>query len=550
MNIFERLPIHRLVTIIGERQLKDVEGVLEALNRPDLNVDMINTRGFLSAFANQVLGARYLLSGDGVVDLFSSLAKGELDILIGKLSIPNSFDSREDSIQFLINYKFNARAKKIVNSFLGYSEYEIESNNSQGKSGYLLLTGCAAPYKPLKDYQFEVLFEAVEKLKVRDSRFILQMPTGSGKTRTAMEIVSQFLNENCNGSVIWLAHSTELCDQASDCFLEVWPHVATRELEFVRHYGEHKLQQQPIGKIVGFLCSSFQSLLGLIDTNQTALDKILGGKRLIVVDEAHKVIAPTYRRVTKALISDGAAVMGLTATPGRSYNANQSAENEELAQFFFYNSISFYPHGMDPIQYLRDKKVLAKAKLEPLLISGVDVLLTPTELNYISKTFELPGEVLSRLGKNSFRNAEILNRIVRLVTEGEARSIIFFATSIEQSKLINSLLKFLQVASEHLDGTTPRIARQEIVADFRLQKIQVLCNYEVLSTGFDAPLVDCVFIARPTASVVLYSQMIGRGLRGPAIGGKEKCLIVNVRDNFANFPNVETMYKIFDDYWV
>jgi superfamily II DNA or RNA helicase len=115
--------------------------------------------------------------------------------------------------------------------------------------------------------------------------------------------------------------------------------------------------------------------------------------------------------------------------------------------------------------------------------------------------------------------------------------------------MVCSLLKFLDIKAAHVDGTTPRDTRESIVNGFRKQDINVLCNYEVLSTGFDAPKVDCVFLARPTASVVLYSQMIGRGLRGPAIGGTENCLIVNVKDNFINLPSVETMYKVFEGYW-
>ena len=115
--------------------------------------------------------------------------------------------------------------------------------------------------------------------------------------------------------------------------------------------------------------------------------------------------------------------------------------------------------------------------------------------------------------------------------------------------MICSLLKFLDIKAEHVDGSTPRATRENIISKFKMQEINVLCNYEVLSTGFDAPKVDCVFLARPTASVVLYSQMIGRGLRGPAIGGKESCLIVNVKDNFLNLPSIDKMYQVFEDYW-
>jgi DNA repair protein RadD len=551
MNIFERLPIFRLVELIGADQLSEVEGVLEALNRSDLNIDLVNTKGFLSKYAKQVIGFKHLHSKDGAKEIFTTLSDVECSELLMLLGSKNPLISKQDAISFFIEQLKNKSKKVIIGDFLGFAHLDIDLEVEVDAPSKLSIPAAAYPYKPLKDYQFEVLFKAASKLKITDSRFILQMPTGSGKTRTAMEIVSDYLNQYPDGSVIWLAHSTELCDQASECFLEVWPHLAKNKLLFQRHYGVHKIPKYSSEKI-GFLCSSFQSLLTIVDKNPEFLDSILSNKRLIVVDEAHKVVAPTYKRVTRGLIKNGSAVMGLTATPGRSYGGQtDNDENEELAKFFFDSQISFTaPNDQDPIEYLRSKKVLASAKLEALAISGVDIALTSKELDYIAREFELPKEVLVRLGTNHLRNAEILSRLINLVNDGEAKSIIFFATSLGQSKLISSLLNFLSIKSEHVDGETPRLARQEITSNFRAQKIQVLCNYEVLSTGFDAPLVDCVFIARPTASVVLYSQMIGRGLRGPAIGGKEKCLIINVKDNFTNLPSIEAMYSIFDDYWV
>lgn len=551
MNIFERLPIFRLANLIGESQLEEIEGVLEALNRPDLNIDMVNTKGFLSKYAKQVIGYRHLLTKDGAKELFTSLSDDECTDLMALLGAKEGFSNKDNAIQFFLGSLKSKTHKMIISEFLGFSKLDANSDNVVDSVSALSLSAAEHPYKPLKDYQFQVLFKAAERLKIPDSRFILQMPTGSGKTRTAMEIVSDYLNENPDGSVIWLAHSTELCDQASECFLEVWPHLAKNPLFFQRHYGAHKMARTDTEKI-RFLCSSFQSLLSVVDKDPEFLDSVLSNKRLIVVDEAHKVVAPTYKRVTKGLLKTGSAVMGLTATPGRSYGGQTgSDENEELAKFFFDSQISFsVPNDQDPIEYLRQKRVLASAKLEALTISGIDIALTQRELDYIARELELPGEVLVRLGMNHLRNAEILSRLINLVNKNEAKSIIFFATSLQQSKLISSLLNFLNIKSEHVDGETPRLTRQEITSNFRAQKIQVLCNYEVLSTGFDAPLVDCVFIARPTASVVLYSQMIGRGLRGPAIGGKEKCLIINVKDNFTNLPSIEAMYSIFDDYWV
>jgi len=287
----------------------------------------------------------------------------------------------------------------------------------------------------------------------------------------------------------------------------------------------------------------------LIEKDPEFLNTRLHQKRLIVVDEAHKVIAPTYKSVTHALQRDGTQIMGLTATPGRTYKEfNTDDENSELSQYFFEKIISFNPKDKGAIEYLRDKGVLAYAKSDVLRVDS-DINLSPKELQQVSELFEIPPSVLNKIGKNSIRNAEILAKIKQLVTSQSAQSIIYFGTSVEQSVLICSLLKFLDIKAEHVDGGTPRTYRESIIARFRNQEINVLCNYEVLSTGFDAPKVDCVFLARPTASVVLYSQMIGRGLRGPAIGGKENCLIVNVKDNFINLPSIEKMYKVFGDYW-
>ena len=101
----------------------------------------------------------------------------------------------------------------------------------------------------------------------------------------------------------------------------------------------------------------------------------------------------------------------------------------------------------------------------------------------------------------------------------------------------------------HRDGSTDKIARRQYLKDFKEGRIQIVSNYGVLSTGFDAPKTDVVFISRPTKSLVLYSQMIGRGLRGPAIGGTEYCTIIDVKDNIIGLPDEEDIYDYFEDYY-
>ena len=76
----------------------------------------------------------------------------------------------------------------------------------------------------------------------------------------------------------------------------------------------------------------------------------------------------------------------------------------------------------------------------------------------------------------------------------------------------------------------------------------MLTNYGVLTQGFDAPSVRALYIARPTYSPNLYQQIVGRGLRGPLNGGKERCLIVNVEDNVREFGEKLAFYD-FDYLW-
>ncbi len=544
--MFERFSIPKLVEMIGEGKLETISGALNILNLDNHSGGEVYTKGFLSNFAAKTIGYEYLNSSVGFDTVFDTLTLDEARHVCGVAGQELTKIDCHEKAKAL--FKVQSKRKSLFDSMGIQFDESAFRINSKDLEAFSVLPKAYNPYKPLKDYQFEVYFQALDNLKVDCSRFILQMPTGSGKTRTAMEIITSFLNTYPDSSVIWLAHSTELCDQAAECFLEVWPHVSTKTINFQRYYGPHGFPSNSEAK-VDFLCTSFQSAYALIAKNAVFLNSRLHPKRLIVVDEAHKVIAPTYKLVTQALQHDGTQIMGLTATPGRTYKEfNSEDENSELAQYFFERIISFNPKDKGAVEYLRDKGVLARAKSDVLKVNS-DINLSAKELQQVSELFEIPASVLDKIGKNSIRNAEILAKINHLVVSKTASSIIFFGASVEHSALICSLLKFLDIKAEHVDGNTPRAIRENIIGKFKKHEINVLCNYEVLSTGFDAPKVDCVFLARPTASVVLYSQMIGRGLRGPAIGGKETCLIVNVKDNFINLPSIDKMYKVFEDYW-
>ena len=154
------------------------------------------------------------------------------------------------------------------------------------------------------------------------------------------------------------------------------------------------------------------------------------------------------------------------------------------------------------------------------------------EEEYFKRFHDISNRKVQEIGNDPHRNNKIIEKIDSLINKEGRRSILFFACSVEHSKLISFILDAIHgIRSASVDHTTSPEERSEIIHDFRTGAISVLCNYGILSTGFDSPKVDCVFVSRPTFSYLLYNQMTGRGLRGPRSGGTPDCVIVDISDN-------------------
>ena len=99
-------------------------------------------------------------------------------------------------------------------------------------------------------------------------------------------------------------------------------------------------------------------------------------------------------------------------------------------------------------------------------------------------------------------------------------------------------------------GNMPANERKTAIEKFknRDDECNIIINYEVLTTGFDSTNIECVFITRPTQSIVLYSQMLGRGLRGPKMGGNETCLLIDIKDNLSKYDE-NLAFSYFNNYW-
>ena len=385
-----------------------------------------------------------------------------------------------------------------------------------------------------------------------NGRTILHMPTGAGKTRTAMHIVARFLGENEPCIVVWLASSAELLEQASEAFSLAWNSLGNRSVQVMRVWASHEADFSKLSD--GILIGGLQKLSAILSRQENGfdLDRLARRVGLTIVDEAHQSIAPTYLRVIEFFTGSGKhdALLGLTATPGRTWS--DISADVTLAQYFEEHKVMLEIEGYsEPVAYLMDEGYLARPEFRQLTYN--DTSLSEEDIERVSSLVgDYSNDVLQKLATDAFRNSRILAEIRALVDEGHTR-IILFAASVEHARTISAILGLYDIASEIVTGDTPKPIRERAIRNFKSEDkvARVMCNFGVLTAGFDAPKTSAAIIARPTRSLVLFSQMVGRATRGIKAGGNKACVISTVvdtklpgfRDLSEAFTNWEDVYN-------
>lgn len=448
-----------------------------------------------------------------------------------------------------VNY--NKRVESIFLDYFGIQP--IQKHNPTVIIGQELIDSSQLLY-PLRGYQKQIL-DDVEDLFNKNGlvkRCLIQMPTGSGKTRTTMYYISEQMNHEQSYMVLWLAYSKELCDQAADEFSHIWPIRGNCEMSLYRFYGNSSCQF-PEHKINGIVITTLKKLLEARKKKETLLSRMADKIDLVIFDEAHQIIADTYRSIVTDLIDLGdAKLIGLTATPGRTWN--DPAEDSKLSDFFHRNIVCINTgSGESPNAMLTKEGYLSRIIWRECDYNSGSM--SEDELNVISQLRDeddLPIDFLNKISMDAKRNVRIINEIKQLLDEGRQR-ILVFSASVQHSKVLSSILNVYfgnECIIKSVDGNTPQGDRDSIIEEFRLpsKKAQILCNYNVFTTGFDAPNVDAGVIARPTKSLVLFSQMVGRMIRGPKTdGGTSDAVIVSVVD--VELPGFKDSYNNWQDVW-
>jgi DNA repair protein RadD len=385
------------------------------------------------------------------------------------------------------------------------------------------------------------------------------MPTGSGKTKTAMEIICDFIRTkvalggfNSSAKILWFAHSSELCEQAFESFRLTWALRGDRSVNSIKFFGKYELLKQYDKNDDIIIFAGFAKMVSAIKSKKDNVKQILNLIRenidLVIVDEAHRTMASEWNKAISYFCENqGTQMIGLTATPGRS-----SDEDTRLLGYFFDSTkiclVDDKYRVLDkPVKFLQKREFLAEVERKEVL-TNYDLKISKSEYQNIKKfgNSNKLKEILIDLSRSPARNKIIIREIQKQYELD--RKLLVFACSIEHCIIIQSILAMRDIPSEIVISDTSASQREKSIEAFKNGDLKILINFGVLTTGFDAPNINSLLITRPVFSIVLYSQMIGRALRGPKNNGNKKNTVLTLKDNI-QLGEVNDLFESFNELW-
>ncbi len=258
---------------------------------------------------------------------------------------------------------------------------------------------------------------------------------------------------------------------------------------------------------------------------------------LVIIDECHRVSGEEtsqYQRIIELLRhqNDSLKVLGLTATPYRlamgwiyryHYRGFVRGSDDEQNKPFVHCIYEL------PLSYMINRGYLTKPELVNAAVAQYDFSALAQDRfgEYAEK------DVNQLLGKHKRVTRAIIEQVVALAAERQG--VMIFAATVEHAREITGYLPEHETAL--VTGATDLKERDLLIQRFKQRQLKYLVNVSVLTTGFDAPHVDFIAILRPTQSVSLYQQMVGRGLR--LDDGKQDCLVMDYAGNHVNLHHPE-----------
>lgn len=358
----------------------------------------------------------------------------------------------------------------------------------------------------LLDYQAELVLEIIELCGRRppDNIGLVALPTGAGKTRTAVCAILKLVAANSVGKVLWLAPSRELLEQAIGAFRALWLTSGNQSigLDLCRC---QILKDYPKARRTTVYFSTPQMLYQRLLRARSKLPIW----DLIVFDEAHLAEAPTFRdalTLARELGGAEAPCFGLSATPGRT---NESG-TDSLVGLFNRHLVTSRLLGKDAFDALRKRGVLAK----------VDFRIIPGSSTKPCTRTDAATDT------DRFRATILLCRQL-----SKTGSTMVFSGSVRHAVALAGSLKHQGVPAAWVSGAMSTRDRERTLKAFEAGALSVLVNKTLLATGYDCPAISNVVLTVPIRSAVLFEQMVGRASRGPRVGGNAKATVWYFEDH-------------------
>lgn len=366
-------------------------------------------------------------------------------------------------------------------------------------------------YPALFDYQKDLVAQILTKLG-GPGRFLVSLPTGGGKTRTAIMACLEAIRVKKARKVLWLAPTMELLAQAESTLEKLW--LAHRAVPHIEIHRELKTVGTTLAPVT-LLLATPQGIYAKRNRR-----KMLAGWDLVIFDEAHQLGARTYREAMEALEegNESLLLLGLSATPGRV----DEDETEELVEWFGGDLLTSKRLRPNPIEILQRRGVLSRLEFD--LIDGG------------RWQQESPDRV-------SARCAQLLAELGRA---GERT--LYFGQSVEEAELVADALTSSGIEARPVSSKTADADRELWLRQFADGSVSVITNHRLLATGYDCPAVSQVVLGAKVSSPIQFEQMVGRGARGPRTGGSKVGVIHQVHDHLAlhGLPSSYYRFSAFD----
>lgn len=338
----------------------------------------------------------------------------------------------------------------------------------------------------LRPYQ-ERDFESIEKAFEEFKGVMYQLPTGGGKS----VVISKFVEKHKSEPIIILAHKRKLITQMQQHLARVGITAGVLMGEV-----EENVDSDILIASIGTVSRDKRMEVLLTRTNKF---------KHIIIDEAHRTRTPSYEKLLDALMSvdESIKLFGVTATPYR-------VDKKGLDKYYQTLICS------DDVVSLQKQGYLAGYKIFYTPIGEIDEEVTKTESDYVVQalsTYMRKEKFLDYLVESYKREADGLQTLIFCVDKAHARAVMVKYQENGYTRIA------------YIDSDTKEKEREEIFTGYERGEIQIIVCIETLTEGIDLPETKCIQLARPTKSLVLYLQMVGRGLRPKADGSD--CIILD-----------------------